>query len=369
MGRTRTSRALIGFTVIAIVLGTVAYFVNNKRTKANAQSNNQQADPAPAPKSNNKPTTRPAVGDIAATTKPTQLALLTTTTPPLITNQPAGATKTNTPTPSGKEAARIQIIPVPTQGKTLADAKNFFDAGQFLQARNTLNNLLLSNKLSPADQQAAKELIGKANDTLIFSPRRFSDDPLSGTYTVQAGDRPAKIASQSEVTWDFLGRINNISDSRRLRAGASIKVVKGPFHAVVSKSNFTLDLYLGSPGEAGSTFIKQFKIGHGKNNTTPTGSWMVTPQNKLKNPKWWGTAEEPAKEADDPQNPLGEYWIGLTGTSGEAEGKQGFGIHGTIEPDTIGKQASHGCVRLLPTDIERLYEMLIEGKSTVIIKD
>jgi lipoprotein-anchoring transpeptidase ErfK/SrfK len=361
MGRSRTSRALIGFTLAAVVLGAVAYFANPRRSKAKEETNKE----SPAPKTTT-PTTKPSVGDIAATTKPTQLALLTTTTPglpgttPKVTTQP---TPVNTPT--------IQIVPTgkTVTGRTLADGRSQLEAGQFLQARQTLNALLLSGKLPPADQQTAKELLGQANDTIVFSPRKFSDDPLAGTYTVQAGDRPARIAAQCDVTWDFLGRINNISDSRKLRAGANLKVIKGPFHAVVTKSTYTLDLYLGSPGEPGSTFIKQFKVGHGKDNSTPTGSWMVTPQNKLKNPKWWGTADEPAREADDPKNPLGEFWIGLTGTSGQAEGKQGFGIHGTIEPQTIGTQASHGCVRLAAPDIERLYEMLLEGKSTVIIKD
>jgi lipoprotein-anchoring transpeptidase ErfK/SrfK len=364
MGRTRTSRALIGFTLIAIVIGAVAYFANPRRPKANAAD--QSHAPAPQAKAPTGPASKPAIGDIAATTKPTQIALLTTTTPPLITNTPANTPKTTTPQIVIKPSA--PNTSVKTTGNTIVDGKALIEANQLVAGRRLLNDALLSGKLAPADQQAAKELIAKANDTLIFSTRRLPDDPWIGSYTVAAGDKPGRIASQCDVTWEFLGRINNV-DARRLRAGAAIKVVKGPFHAVVSKSNFTMDLYLGSAGEAGSMFVKQFRIGHGRNGSTPTGSWMVTPQNKLKNPKWWGTADEPARDADDPLNPLGEYWIGLTGVSGEAEGKQGFGIHGTIEPQTIGTQASHGCVRLAAPDIERVYEMLVEGKSTVVIKD
>jgi lipoprotein-anchoring transpeptidase ErfK/SrfK len=370
MGRTRTSRALIGFTLIAIVVGIVAYFFNPSRSKAReadrkdqsgAQANQDKARATPGP------TTKPAVGDIAATTKPAQpLGLVTTTTPPLIPGaKPDARTATSTTPPK----PAIVITKTSPSGNAVGDGRAMIEANQLVEGRKLLNDALLSGKLSPADQQAAKELIGKANDVLVFSTRKIAGDPYVMSYTVQAGDRPGKIAAQHDVTWDFLGRINGISDSRRLRANAPIKVVRGPFHAIVSKSTYTLDLYLGSAGEPGSMFVKQFRIGHGKDNSTPTGSWMVTPQNKLKNPKWWGTADEPSREADDPKNPLGEYWIGLTGTGGDAEGKQGFGIHGTIEPETIGKQASHGCVRLLGPDIEKVYEMLVEGKSTVVIRE
>jgi lipoprotein-anchoring transpeptidase ErfK/SrfK len=196
-----------------------------------------------------------------------------------------------------------------------------------------------------------------------------ADDPYTGSHVVQSGERPTKIAASCDVTWDFLGRINNIADARRIRAQQTIKTVKGPFHAVVSKSKFTMDIYFGSPGEKGAMYVRTFKVGLGKHGSTPSGTWMVAPQGKLKNPKWWGTADEPAREADDPLNPLGEFWIGLAGTDGEAVGKQGFGIHGTIEPETIGQEKSHGCIRLLAADIEKVYEMLVDGKSTIIVKD
>ena len=376
MGRTRTSRALLGFTLVAIVIGAVAWFAKPKSTKAKEADRKDGAGASvsaqPADKARVTPgaTTRPAVGDIAAATTKPIVGLVTTTTPPLVQGAKPDArlanSSTNSPAPA---AARSTVTITPTSGNALADGRAMIDANQLVAGRKLLNTALLSGKLSAPDAQAARELIGKASDTLVFSPRRVADDPYVTGYTVQGGDRPTRIASQFDVTWDFLGRINNIPDARRLRSGATIKAVRGPFHAVVNKSTYTLDVYLGSPGEAGSMFVKQFRVGHGKNNSTPTGSWMVTPQNKLKNPKWWGTADEPVREPDDPKNPLGEYWIGLTGTGGEAEGKQGFGIHGTIEPDTIGKQASHGCVRMVAADIEQVYQMLVEGKSTVVIKD
>jgi L,D-transpeptidase ErfK/SrfK len=39
----------------------------------------------------------------------------------------------------------------------------------------------------------------------------------------------------------------------------------------------------------------------------------------------------------------------------------GYSIHGTNKPETIGRSVSHGCVRMLNQDIERLYEMVPVG--------
>ena len=73
--------------------------------------------------------------------------------------------------------------------------------------------------------------------------------------------------------------------------------------------------------------------------------------------------------ANDPKNPLGGYWMGLVGLEGDAVGKNSYGIHGTIEPDSIGKQASMGCIRLGHDDIALLFDLLVDGKSNVMIKD
>jgi len=78
---------------------------------------------------------------------------------------------------------------------------------------------------------------------------------------------------------------------------------------------------------------------------------------------------EPATESGDPKNPLGTRWMALNGTQGDAVGKEGFGIHGTIDPDSMGKEMSHGCIRMVNGNVEKVYDMLTDGKSTVIVTD
>ena len=62
---------------------------------------------------------------------------------------------------------------------------------------------------------------------------------------------------------------------------------------------------------------------------------------------------------------LSQYWLGLVSRTEHAVGKMSYGIHGTIEPDSIGKQSSMGCIHAENEDVARnLQELLVEGKST-----
>jgi hypothetical protein len=57
--------------------------------------------------------------------------------------------------------------------------------------------------------------------------------------------------------------------------------------------------------------------------------------------------------APGPKNPVGSRWMGLSA--------KGYGIHGTNEPDSIGKAASHGCIRMAKADLEELYGLVQVG--------
>src|SRR5262249_6622499 len=158
-----------------------------------------------------------------------------------------------------------------------------------------------------------------------------------------------QIANEHDISWQLLLRLNGMSDPRKLRAGQTLKVLKGPFHAVVSKSKFTIDLYLGSPGAADSMYITTYGVGLGKDDSTPPATWAIA--NKVTPPTYYSPRGEGVIAADDPKNPLGTHWLGLTGTDGHAVGKASYGIHGTIEPDSIGKMSSMGCIRLRNEDV------------------
>jgi lipoprotein-anchoring transpeptidase ErfK/SrfK len=164
------------------------------------------------------------------------------------------------------------------------------------------------------------------------------------------------------VPHEVIMSINGIPAPEKIRAGQKLKIPRGPFHARIYKSDFRLDVYLGD------VYVRSYRVGLGATGSTPEGIWRV--KERLPNPTYYPSASATDKRIippDDPNNPLGEHWIGLEGIDGAAVGHDGYGIHGTIEPDSIGKAVSLGCVRMHNEDVAALFGMLLPGKSQVTI--
>ena len=252
----------------------------------------------------------------------------------------------------------------------LAQADRLLKNNEPLEAREVLSTALHSPRLSEDDAATLRMKLGELNADLVFSPRVVEGDPLSEVYVIQGGDRLSKIASKRElaVHWKLIQRVNGISNPNRIRVGQKLKLVRGPFHAVVDKSDFRLDLYHGAPNDPdGWLYIRSFDVGLGKDDGTPIGTFVVARDSKVSNPAWVNPHDPSERYGrDDPGNPIGEYWIGLEGL-GDAAAFVGYGLHGTIEPESVGTEASLGCVRLRPEDIEQVYELLVEGISVVKI--
>lgn len=253
----------------------------------------------------------------------------------------------------------------------VAAAESSIAAGRLAEGRVLLNRALHDPRASDADVELLRSKLAALNDTLLFSPTVAPGDPLVETYAIQPGDRLIKVvnAADLKVDWRFIQRVNKMSDPGRLRVGQKIKLVKGPFHAIVSKGGHRMDLYADATDPDGNRlFVRSFGVGLGESGSTPLGKWIVRPASKLVNPHWVNPRTGEKFAAEDPKNPIGEFWLGLTGIDSQTEVLSGYGIHGTIEPDTIGRDASMGCVRMLADDIALIYEMLVEQYATVEIR-
>jgi hypothetical protein len=88
---------------------------------------------------------------------------------------------------------------------------------------------------------------------------------------------------------------------------------------------------------------------------SPTGAFKII--NRITHPAWYG-AEDGKPVPAGPENPLGSRWMGLS--------KKGYGIHGTNAPKSIGKRASHGCIRMARQDLEELFELVRVGDAVVL---
>jgi lipoprotein-anchoring transpeptidase ErfK/SrfK len=264
--------------------------------------------------------------------------------------------------------SHVTTMPV-NAATAVRDAQVLVDQGELIAARRMLNQALISSSLSGEKEAAVKKLIAQINQTAVFSTRRLPGDEWIDAYQVQPGDTLKVLAPKYSLTTDFVQRINKITDAKKMRYGMTLKMLKGPFYAVVTKSVFTLDIYLGAPGGENSMYVCSFPVGLGQDDSTPTGRWEVAVGKKLTHPVYYDPRSQGVVyEGSDPNNPLGAYWIGLTGVDGEAVGKLSYGIHGTIEPDSVGKMSSMGCIRLRNDDVKQIYELLVEGKSIVFVK-
>ena len=123
-------------------------------------------------------------------------------------------------------------------------------------------------------------------------------------------------------------------------------------------------LYYFHPGATGTTFVNTFPVGLGRDDwRTPEGKFRI--RGKTVNPTWVlpesikAEHRRDGKPAPDfiaggaPDNPLGKYRLELSLPL--------YGIHGTDIPWGVGMQVSHGCIRLYPEDIERLFPMVPVG--------
>jgi len=121
-------------------------------------------------------------------------------------------------------------------------------------------------------------------------------------------------------------------------------------------------LYYLPDGDSGIG-IMTYPVGLGdKDWTTPLGRFKIG--EKRTNPAWHIPPslqyKYPVKVIPPgPDNPLGKYWMRLEGTD--------YGIHGTDIPWAIGRLVTHGCIRLYPEDIIRLFKLVKPGTEVRII--
>lgn len=100
---------------------------------------------------------------------------------------------------------------------------------------------------------------------------------------------------------------------------------------------------------------KIYVVAVGKRSTpSPTGTFTI--MNRVTNPSYSHDGKVVAPGAE---NPVGTRWMGLS--------TKGYGIHGTNAPGSIGKAASHGCIRMRKGDLEELFATVETGDEVEIV--
>ena len=135
---------------------------------------------------------------------------------------------------------------------------------------------------------------------------------------------------------------------------------------VVNIAEYRLYFYF---QQAGQDMVATFPISIGRMDwKTPLGDWKVT--RKRERPTWRPPKSIIAEYAAEgeilprvvgpgPDNPLGDYAINLSAPA--------YLIHGTNKPRGVGMQVTHGCLRMLPEDIEWLFAQVPVGLGVNIV--
>jgi len=267
---------------------------------------------------------------------PPEVAPDTPSTPPSPADGQAGETDAPTPDiPAGDEDARAGLAmredrPIVAQ-KLLSGAVK---AG-------------ISGALAVRVNEAIRDLANRLQLAKDVNPQ----DPYSKRYTVRQGDNLTAIGKRFLIPYPLVQRLNGL-ETTAIRAGQQVKVIQGPVHVEVFKRQFQLRVWLGE------VCLRVYPVGVGLNNSTPEGTFNV--KNKVKNPPYQPQHKTAAdfRAGGAPDNPLGSRWIDIGNH---------YGIHGTIEPESIGKDVSEGCIRMHNSHVEELYDLVIVGATKVYI--
>ncbi|OGX35481.1 MAG: hypothetical protein A3C36_02240 [Omnitrophica WOR_2 bacterium RIFCSPHIGHO2_02_FULL_52_10] len=239
----------------------------------------------------------------------------------------------------------------PVTGEVLS-AKQLFvqaeglkDKGEIIEARQQYQKILSDYPDFPEVEKVQKDL-ETLNMSLIFSNTEAPDKTV--IHEVQTGDTLERVAKKYGTTIDLIKRSNNLSTDV-IKVGQKLRIWTGKFNVFVDKSQNLLTL------RDGEEILKVYQVSTGEGNVTPIGKFKI--ESRLIDPVWFNKGLVVPPES--PQNVLGTRWLGFD--------LKGYGIHGTIDPETIGQQVTAGCVRMRNEDVEEIFSIVPIGTEVVIV--
>jgi L,D-transpeptidase ErfK/SrfK len=204
------------------------------------------------------------------------------------------------------------------------------------------------------------------------------DDDVVGALQITTAtneDTLPDIARRFNVGYEEIVRANPGVDpwlpgaDRRIVVPSRFVLPNAPREGIVINLAALRIFYYPKPKKGEPQVVYTHPIGVGKVGwSTPEGTTKIV--GRETNPIWRPTAsvrKEHAENGDPldkvvmpgPDNPLGKYKFTL--------GWQSYLIHGTNKPYGVGLRSSHGCIRLYPEDIEKLYQMVPLGTKVTVV--
>jgi L,D-transpeptidase ErfK/SrfK len=188
-------------------------------------------------------------------------------------------------------------------------------------------------------------------------------------YIVRSGDSVAAIAARYGADARVIAETNGIPARARLENGQALRLDNRHIVPPALDMEIVINLPQRMLFHLRNGAVTGYPIGAGKPSwPTPAGSfeiiraeidpvWDVPPSIQAEMQRQGKPVV--TKVPPGPRNPLGKYWLGLSGG--------GIGIHGTNAPSSIYGLPSHGCIRLHPDDIHNLFQGVGVGTRGMII--
>ena len=226
-------------------------------------------------------------------------------------------------------------------------------ARQLSESALDMKNLPESNPL----WMRAAEVLSSANTKLLLTDIPFPGRKIN--YVCKSTDYLQNIASAHNTSIDLIQLSNHMkSADSSIWEGRVFRIYKGDWRVRISKK--TLMLYLYDKDK----LFKIYHVGIGRENRTPDGVFVV--RSKVKEPTWYAPSGKVVPYSGA-LNVIGSRWLSLAPEGGTDKGLSGYGIHGTADPDSIGKTVSNGCVRMRNVEVEELF-MIIPRLTPVTIE-
>jgi hypothetical protein len=251
-------------------------------------------------------------------------------------------------------AAQAGLPPVPmspTGGQASAFASAWADAhdkltsGRYAEALAVLSAWYDDPTLGLEESQRLEELLGQLAGTVIYS----QEDLLLPPHIVAPGDTLPSIAMTVGVPWQLLGKINGVADPGSLLPGEALKMMRGPFDAVVSVSRRRLSLQLGG------NYAGSFPVVMGRRIQERVGASLAVAEVRREQPA--GPAGVAAQVSYLQPGDAARPAIVLS---------DGLRIEAADDPLAVSDQAPEASLVVSARDLAELIDILGPGSSVLI---
>ena len=281
----------------------------------------------------------PPVADAAAMAAVASPRAGETVAPPVSAFAPPDAAQTPPPSSFAREAP-----PSAAFASAWADAHDKLAAGRYAEALAVLSTWHDDPSLGLEESQRLEDLLGQLAGTVIYSQQ----DLLLPPYVVQQGETLLSIAAPLAVPWQLLAKINGVSDPARLVPGETLKLVRGPFDAVVSVSRRRLSL------RVGGNYAGSFPVVVGRQVRERVGSAVPVVSVEQGD----ATAEQTGPATQVAWAQPGSRSIGLA---------DGLAIEGVADPATVSEDAIPGTSLIVADrDLAELADILGQGSRVLV---